>query len=328
MFKGLLCPVLERRAARRLATVANSACRGGRQRSRETVLESTRLLEKLQKRQGPGRTRTAQQRAWRSGLTNPLSSAESSAAAQADALAQEEANWRAADPLRKWKDESEELRRRQQGAGDGAHSVPGSAQPTSSSHYDAVNADTGNSAVQERFDALVHRALLRYGPPLPVEVVMNNNVISAASFASGTRRAAQHSYSDANVASDKGADDSSAVYYDEVALKLHELMTILRKEEPHFSLRDDCDGVPLSLMVKNCCYLRAFGGKVNYMRFVRRLRADELQSGGNNQGGGVQGGHEANAAVVSLGKYMMRELPSQDGLRKGPQPWRYTYRMI
>ncbi|GET85598.1 hypothetical protein, conserved [Leishmania tarentolae] len=321
MFKGLLSPVLERRAARRLATVVSSARRGSRQHSRETVLQSTRVLEKLQKRQEPGRRRIAQQRARCSGLTNPLGSTESWTAAQADALAQEEANWQVSDPLRKWKDEAEELRRRQQGAAEGVHS-------SSSLHYDTVNTGTGNSAVQERFDALVFRALLHYGPPLPVEVAMSNNVIFAASFASGARRSGQRTYSDTNAAADKGADDSSAVYYDEVALKLHELMSILRKEEPHFSLRNDCGGVPLSLMVKNCCYLRAFGGKVNYMRFVRRLRADEMQSGGSNQGGDGQGAREPNAAVLSLGKYKMRELPSQDGLRQGPQPWRYTYRMI
>ncbi|KAI5687399.1 hypothetical protein MNV84_00378 [Leishmania braziliensis] len=327
MFKGLLNPVVESRTARRLATIANSASSGGRPHSRETVRQSVRLLVKLQKHQGPGHTRTPQQRVRRSGLTNPLNLTESWATAQADALAQEEANWRDTDPLRKWKDEAEERRRRQQ-AEDDAHPGPGSARPSSSSHYGSVNADTGNSAVQERFDALVHRALLRYGPPLPVEVVMNSNVISSISFASSAHRPTQRSYPDTYVAADKGADDSSAAYYDEVALKLHELMAILRKEEPYFSVRDDCGGVPLSLMVKNCCYLRAFGGKVNYMRFVRRLHAAELQSGGKNHGGGTQNAYEANTAVLSLGKYKMRELPSQDGLRQGPQPWRYTYRMI
>ncbi|KAG5487766.1 hypothetical protein LSCM1_08132 [Leishmania martiniquensis] len=323
MFKGLLHPVVESRAARRLATIANSARRGGRQQSRETVRQSTRLLEKLQKRQGCGGARTAQQRAQHSSLTNPLFSTESWAAAQAEALAEEDANRRAADPVRKWRDEAEEWQR-QQGAVDGAHIGPGPARPASPPHYGAVNADTGNSAVQECFDALVHRALLRYGPPLPVEVAMNNNVVSGVPFASGARRI----YPDTDVATDKGADDSSAAYYDEVALKMHELMAILRREEPHFSVRHDCDGVPLSLMVKNCCYLRSFGGKVQYMRFVRRLRAGEMQSRGKGQVGGARDTDEANAAVLSIGKYKMRELPSQDGVRQGPQPWRYTYRMM
>ncbi|KAG5487003.1 hypothetical protein CUR178_08431 [Leishmania enriettii] len=327
MFKGLLIPAVESRAARRLATVANSARRGDRQQSHETVRQSTRLLEKLQRHQGRGRTRTAHQRARFNSLTDSLISTESWAAAQAEALAQEEANWRAADPMRKWKDGAEE-RGRQHGAEDGVYSGPGPARPAPLPHYDTVNADTGNSAVQERFDALVHRALLRYGPPLPVEAAMRNNVVSAAAFASGAHPHAYRSYPAADVNADKGADDSSAAYYDEVALKVHDLMTILRKEKPHFSIRNDCDGVPLSLMVKNCCYLRAFGGKVNYMRFVRRLRAGELQSCGNSQGGGAQDAHKANVAVLSIGKYKMRELPSQDGIRQGPQPWRYSYRMV
>ncbi|KAG5511956.1 hypothetical protein JKF63_07781 [Porcisia hertigi] len=328
MFKGLLNPVVESRAARRLTTVVKSASRAGRQQSRETVRHSTRLLEKLQRRQGPGETRNVEKRANRRGLQDPLSSTESWTAAQADALAQEEANWRAADPMRKWKNEAEELRWRQQATEDGADVGPRSQRPRASTNYDTVNADTGNSAVQERFDALVHRALLRYGPPLPVEAAMNGNVISSASLAASPHQSAQRGHSQADVAADRGADDSSAMYFDEVALKMQDLMVILRKEEPCFSLRDHCDGVPLSLMVKNCCYLRAFGGRVHYMRFVRPLRAGELQCGVNSQGGRMQDAHETNATVLSLGKYKMRELPSKDGLRQGPQPWRYSYQMI
>ncbi|KAK7196859.1 hypothetical protein NESM_000627000 [Novymonas esmeraldas] len=296
MFKGCMNTDVGRRATRRLATVAGSAQRSGRRSSRETVRHCTEQLERQQRRRGPRATAGASQ-----------FQLESWTAAQADALAQEAANWRAADPLR----------RAEHAVDDERVSRAGRGGPTTSSSYSHVNADTGNSAAQERFDALVHTALLRYGPPLPVDVVAAQKVDLAASPAGPSpSRSPQHRHTH----HDGGADDPTAVYYDEVALRLHELLTILRREQPHFSVRDDCDGLPLSLLVKNSPYLRAFGGKVNYMRFLRRLRPTAAAPS--------RDAPTPSVAVLSLGKYKMREPSSQDGLRQGPQPWLYSYSMI
>ncbi|EPY35814.1 hypothetical protein STCU_00898 [Strigomonas culicis] len=163
-------------------------------------------------------------------------------------------------------------------------------------HYEHQNARTGNSVLQERFDALVKEALLQYGPPLPAELVTDNHI---------TTNAAPLSVASA----DLGADGRSFEMHDEIALKMTELFAILKKLKPSFTIHDDCDGVPLSLMVKNCSYFRAFGGKVRYMRFFKRER---------DQKG-------TPTISVSIGKYKMREFPSQDGVRQGPQPWLYSY---
>lgn len=165
----------------------------------------------------------------------------------------------------------------------------------SSTHYDQQEMRTGNSVLQEQFDELVKESLLRYGPPLPAELVADNHMATSASSSSA----------------DLGADGRSFEMHDEVPLKMTELFVILKRQKPSFTIQNDCDGVPLALMVKNCSYLRAFGGKVRYMRFFKR---DKDHDG-------------SNVISVSIGKYKMREYPSQDGLRQGPQPWLYSYGM-
>ncbi|KPI86015.1 hypothetical protein ABL78_4918 [Leptomonas seymouri] len=304
MFKGVFSQAgAEGRAARRLTTVAVSARRSKQRHMEETVRQSTRRLNSL--REQPHSRRHA--RRPRVGGASAAMQA-SWTEAQAEALAEEDAAWSAHDPMRSLR-----------------HGETGTGAPSASSspprHYDAVDAETGGSIVQQNFDDLVYRALLRYGPPLPVEVVQQNNIISASSTSPTQRRphcrTIQGGGADAGICA---ADDPNAVYMDEVGLRMPEFMQILRKEQPHFSVRDDCDGVPLSLMVRNCSYLRAFGGRVNYMRFVRRLPGGKTVDVERREADA-----EGSAMVVVLGKYKMREMPSQDGIRCGPQPWRYSY---
>ncbi|KPA73445.1 putative mitochondrial hypothetical protein [Leptomonas pyrrhocoris] len=314
MFKGLSFHTgVEGRAARRLATVAESARRSKQRHLRETARESTLRLNRL--RAGQQSLHRPSPRRSRAGVASAAMQA-SWTATQAEALAEEDAAWSARDPMQPFQPD---------GTRTDAFSRPFSS--ASLLHYGAVDAETGNSIVQQSFDALVYRAVLHYGPPLPVEVVLQNNVVSAASMSPAQQRAQFRETQDGGGAG--GADDPNAVYMDEVGLRMHEFMTILRKEQPHFSVRDDCDGVPLSLMVRNCSYLRAYGGKVNYMRFVRRLPRGQ---GGDMGRETTEDTGEEDAAsgtmVVSLGRYKMREMPSQDGIRQGPQPWRYSYRTL
>lgn len=345
MFKGILSEArVDSRAARRLATVAAAVGRPHHHRQqRETLRQSTRQLHRLRERQAgeraQHRVRSFSKRHNTRQLDNAARAMQAGwTAAQAEALAQEDAAWQARDPMRQYEaearkdfameDDGDDADRRGASVKRGA----GSASPPL--HYDAVDAETGQSVVQQNFDALVYRALIRYGPPLPVEVVVHNHVISAASLSPDQRRA--HAQERQRNSSLGGADDPNAVYMDEVGLKMHEVMSILRREQPHFSVREDCDGVPLSLLVRNCCYLRAYGGKVNYMRFVRRLPRESAEAGGHETAGtrnqkssmSDDPADAGNTMVLSLGKYKMREMASQDGIRQGPQPWRYSYRTL
>lgn len=325
MFKGILSHTgAEGRTARRLATVAQSARRSHQPHLRETARQSMQQLNSVRAREQSRRAHRhnrSQQHVFERQISGEIDAATQAGwtAAQDAALAQEDATWRARNPRHSFQQED---------------AAPASFTGSSFSplHYDAVDAETGNSVVQQNFDQLVHRALLHYGPPLPVEVVMNNKVISAAAMSPAQRRA-QHA--ELQHGGTGGADDPSAVYMDEVGLKMHEFMAVLRKEEPHFSVRESCDGVPLSLMVQNCSLLRAYGGKVNYMRFVRRLpraSSDDVRgstpapsSPSDDKEGPADAG---DTMIVSLGMYKMREMPSQDGVRQGPQPWRYSYRTL
>lgn len=145
--------------------------------------------------------------------------------------------------------------------------------------YDQLNERTGNSAVQEWFDELVHRSILKHCPP--------------------------------------SKDD----------LRLSELLKCIRAEMPSFSFRDHCDGVPFSLLIKNCCYLQSFGGKVCFLP-VRREDycgddADESFDTTESPAGFVH-----DDTIVGLRKYKLREVASQDGVRQGPQPWLYSGGML
>ncbi|EKF32895.1 hypothetical protein MOQ_003243 [Trypanosoma cruzi marinkellei] len=185
--------------------------------------------------------------------------------------------------------------------------------PNSSQHleYDSVDATSGHSIIQQRFDALVHDAVLKYGPPLPAEFVSENDILSPF----GYRK-------DVNASSPFQEENPDAHYfYDEVQIRPQELFGIIRKLDPSFSIRTHADGVPFSLLIKNCLYFRVWGGKVHFMRCLKRvpLRTGEAGEDGTEMRGEV---------TTTLSKYKMRESPSFDGLRQGPQPWLYNYRMM
>lgn len=140
--------------------------------------------------------------------------------------------------------------------------------------YEDVNAKTGNSVVQEWFDELVHRSILKHCPP----------------------------------SSD--------------ALRPSTLLQCIRKEMPGFSFKDHCDGLPFSLMVKNCCYLQSFGGRVSFQP-VRREDFD-----GDDKSFERAGEYVHDQTIVGLRKYKMREVPTSDGIRQGPQPWLFHAGMV
>ncbi|ESL07599.1 hypothetical protein TRSC58_04709 [Trypanosoma rangeli SC58] len=175
--------------------------------------------------------------------------------------------------------------------------------------YNSVDSTSGNSIIQERFDALVHDAVLKYGPPLPAEFVSENDVVTAL----GSR--------DNSAASSSKEDPGVCHFYDEVELRPQELFSIIRRLDPLFSVRTHADSVPFSLLIKNCPYLKVWGGKVHFMRCLRRL---SLRPTGDGEGDEVTRGE----VTMTLSKYKMREPPSFDGLRQGPQPWIYNYRMM
>lgn len=76
---------------------------------------------------------------------------------------------------------------------------------------------------------------------------------------------------------DKGADGKTFVFYDEVALRTHELFSIIKKQKPDFDLSYDCDNVPFALLIKNCPYFRVFGGNVCYTRYLYRTSYKPIQ---------------------------------------------------
>lgn len=155
---------------------------------------------------------------------------------------------------------------------------PSDAQPSSSSstgrRYDDINTASGNSALQEWFDELVHRAILKHCPPT----------------------------------SD--------------AVRPSSLLQFIRKEMPSFSFREHCDGLPFSLLIKNCCYLQSFGGRVSFLPVRREDFTGHDDSFENDQS------FSHDTTIVGLRKYKMRETQSVDGVRQGPQPWLYSAGMV
>lgn len=317
MFKGRLTqqPSPLTRGERRLAVIARSTlprqegADSGAQRF--TRLNAQRQLQRMQQRR-------ERQRGHK--LARPLQSSADEAAdaalasvqwAQRVALQEEDAKHRDAR-RRAGLEESpaeRDLWQRHAVEQDNARSAP--------LRYGAVDSHTGNSVVQLRFNELVHTALLRFGPPLPPEFVTANDIVTTSSGADSsaadafvqderTGRTQRLSWQE-----DLGADGRSFMMYDEVDLRTHELLHIMRRQKPDFSIKVDCDQVPFSLLIRNCPYLRAHSGKVHYMRYLRRERH----------------GTE-NRIVVSIAKYKLREAASQDGVRQGPQPWKYSYRMV
>lgn len=181
--------------------------------------------------------------------------------------------------------------------------------------YDIVDRDYGTSITQKQFDDLIYQALVLYGPPLPPDMCPTSTAQGTAHTStftkSSTLRAAYSS--DESVREDAGANGKNFDFYDEVRLRMSEFVDILRKYKPTFTPRSDSGEVPLSLLIKNCTYLRAFKGHVCYMRYVRRA------------GQGVQCGGPTRASL-GIARYKMREIVSADGIRQGPQPWLFRSR--
>ncbi|EKG04484.1 hypothetical protein TCSYLVIO_004454 [Trypanosoma cruzi] len=192
-----------------------------------------------------------------------------------------------------------------------AHHHRHASNPPQHLEYDSVDATSGHSIIQQRFDALVHDAVLKYGPPLPAEFVSENDIVSPF----GSRE-------DFNASSPFQEENPDAHYfYDEVQIRPQELFGIIRKLDPSFSVRTHADGVPFSLLIKNCLYFRVWGGKVHFMRCLKRVPLRTGEAGEDDEE--VRG-----EVTTTLSKYKMRESPSFDGLRQGPQPWLYNYRMM
>ncbi|KAH9599226.1 hypothetical protein LSM04_009673 [Trypanosoma melophagium] len=179
---------------------------------------------------------------------------------------------------------------------------------TSRLGYDKVDQVNGKSIIQQRFDVLAHDAVLKYGPPLPAEFVAENDIISPSLANSSSNETGNM----------KGESFS---FYDEVSVKTHELYQMIRRLDPSFSIHTHADGVPFSLLLKNCLYFRVWGGRVHFMRCLRRVLPNGVTVDPDNS-------DMAGEITVVLAKYKMREAPSFDGLRQGPQPWLYNYRMM
>eukprot|EP00796_Vickermania_ingenoplastis_P001474 gene1474-863_t len=269
-----------------------------------------------------------------------------------------------------------------------------------------LDPETGESAVQQRFDQLVFRALLRFGPALPVEVLERaathpgrpcpvvlacddaytdlemqrkqwghcETKTEERSHSLGCRpeeervrgrRDAERSGLCPSTGGSRG-DDQGFVFLDEVRVKPHELLRLIQMERPGFSIRRDGGGVPFSLLIRNCPYLRSFGGYATYMRQVRKEPGVPRHGGcgttaeGNGGRGKAQRraaqregdldeqsyrassyndtfeknkrngneGNEEGYILFSLGKYKFREIGPQDGIRCGPQPWLYSAKLL
>lgn len=375
MFKGLLNPLAGgplSRQERRLAVVASSTRHVKSQRN--TYNHAERHLSRLAERRhrlshranrapvrGAGvalsdnlsfttqaqEEALASEAAWRTGLRGATASHGNGRYRVEDARL-----WRVAAAAQREAAEMHDVVEDVDGVGSvSENSGGGGSSRRAALHYDTVDVETGESVIQTRFNALVHEALLHYGPPLPAEFVAANDVVTSAS---GSPTYAPQSSSPFNNASfshresylpgrdahstvervawnDLGADGRTFFLYDEVALKPHELLTAIRKVEPTFSLKDDCDGVPLSLLIKNCPFLRAFGGRVQYMRYLRR-ETYRRSAASDAKGGGRESSEEdredaPGTVVLSIAKYKYREPPPQDGIRQGPQPWRHSYQL-
>lgn len=135
--------------------------------------------------------------------------------------------------------------------------------------YETLNPCTGKSVVQERFDALAFSALLRNGPAPPVQIYEKfcSSPRCKLVLACDINKEWQLKSSDVQ-------HEGSIVFQDEMQLKVPEVLHCLRKEKPSFSVKNDCGGVPFSLLIKNCLYFQAFRGYVCYMRVVRILKGN------------------------------------------------------
>ena len=172
--------------------------------------------------------------------------------------------------------------------------------PSSSSRYGDTNPDTGNSSLQERFDELVRRSILRYCPR------------------------------------------------DQDELRLSELFSLIKKEKPDFSVRVDADGVPLALLVKNCCYLQSHSGFLHFIRVAAAVpdnsnlsstSSSSVDEADNNDPSNVdredvdadrhQQHPQFKLRGEDLQKFKFRDLKHLgNGTQCGPEPWKFSASMM
>lgn len=124
------------------------------------------------------------------------------------------------------------------------------------------------------------------------------------------------------------------VFSDDVRLRPPDLLALLRREEPSYSIKRDGGGVPFSLLIRNCSYFRAHAGFIEYQRVLwqlarrrapsRRGPAEAEEAGGQPHRDSFLCDDTDSFFVFTIGTYRLREVPSQDGIRCGPQPWLYS----
>lgn len=104
-----------------------------------------------------------------------------------------------------------------------------------------------------------------------------------------------------------------------------ELLTCIRRVMPEFSFSKHCDGVPFSLLIKNCNFLQCYGGKVHFSA----IRAGDSKTEDDEVHVLKEESERSHdAAIIGLRKYKLRESQPVDGVRQGPQPWLYNGRML
>lgn len=80
------------------------------------------------------------------------------------------------------------------------------------------------------------------------------------------------------------------------------------------------------MLIKNCPYFRVFGGKIRYTRYLYRTSHATLQQHDGYNHDNLDDDNKSNtnsskgSIEVSIAKYKMREVPSFDNIRQGPQP--------
>lgn len=187
---------------------------------------------------------------------------------------------------------------------------------------------SGESLTQRRFDELVLRGVLRYGPPLPI-------ALADLPLAAGTvlRLACDvEGLSEGRLQHNQTCCMAKPLFYDEGRLTPTALLQCLRCEKPSFHLQHDVGGAPFSLLIRNCPYLQSSHGRVTFMRQLQLLHPVGSSPPPHHpaRSGDAEdedhGAEEASTPVLvyGLGKYKMWEAASFDGVRCGPQPWLYS----
>lgn len=134
----------------------------------------------------------------------------------------------------------------------------------------------------------------------------------------------------------------------ETSLRTTELLALIRQEMPTFSFAEHCDGVPFSLLIRNCLYLQGSGGYVHFQPIYQQQQQQSLRSDDNTDDHFKSSGRKSRelfaerdddeveeestrrveGIVIGLKRYKHQEALSWDGVRQGPQPWRFSGSMM